>query len=717
MSNILRVDGIRKLEGKTRYVDDYSFPNMLHGAIVCSTIHKGKIIKIEYPNSFDPGEFTIVSASDIPGENIVPEPVSDGIFLTDGEIKYMGQPILCVAHKDKQILKEFMNKIEIFYDKYDKEISCTDYKKCLNAESNAFGRAIEIDHGKKHNVDKSWVHLKKTYYTPHQEQAYLETQAMIARYNHAERSIRILGSMQCPYFVKEAVEQVMGNAVSRVIVEVAEGVGGAFGGKEDFPNNIAGFAALLSYKSQCPVKIVLDRNQDMMITTKRHPSRIEIETYVNPETKKIKKMSIDYRLDAGCYQTLSPVVLSRGVLHASGVYACDDVYILGRLFRSNTPPNGAFRGFGAPQAFFAIESHIEDLAELTNTSPVEFRELNMLTNYDSLPSTQMIDTDPLYKCWNKLLTESDFRRKFKDFKEWNQHNKIKKGIGLSLAYHGGGYTGNGEKVLDSEVKIVLTKSEIVEVYVSNVDMGQGCSTTLAQRVAEGLGYPVEKVNVNTPDTSKTPNSGPTVASRTIYIVGKILYDLACNIREKIGDPEVYYKSADSLPVEFKGKFAPDPSAVFDEDTYKGTGYRDYSWAACAVEVSYDPDQYFVKVDKIWSVLDIGKVVNPSIAEGQVAGAVMQGIGYGTTEITYKSGIGKTTGLSNYVVPIIQDMPEIHTIFVNTESKTAKGLGEIPMNYPAPAVRNALKHATGITLDEIPLLPEQIFNEWSQNENK
>ncbi len=717
MSSILRVDGIRKLEGKTKYVDDYTFPAMLHGAIICSTIHKGKIIKIQYPDKFNPSDFIICSASDIPGLNIVPEPVSDSVFLSDGEVRYMGQPILCVAHADKQMLQEFIRDTKIVYEKYQKELACTNYKKCLENEANAFGRAIEIDHGKKHEIDDSWIHLKKTYYTPHQEQAYLETQGMIANYHKASGTMNILGSMQCPYFVKEAVEQIMGDAVSKVIVEVAEGVGGAFGGKEDFPNNIAGFAALLSYKSNCPVKIILDRNQDMIITTKRHPARVEIESYVDPDTKKIKKMSIDYRLDAGCFQTLSPVVLSRGVLHATGVYACDDVYIMGRLFRSNTPPNGAFRGFGAPQAIFAIESHIEDLAALLNAAPDEFRELNLLTNNDKLPSTQMLDTSPLYECWNELLKESDFRNKYKEFNAWNKAHKIKKGIGLSLTYHGGGYTGNGEKVLASEVKITLMKNKTVEVFVSNVDMGQGCSTTLAQRVAEGLQYPVDKVIVRTPDTSKTPNSGPTVASRTIYVVGKILFDLAKDIRKQIGDPETYFETEIELPVEFNGKFTPDPNVVFDEETYKGIGYRDYSWAACAVEISYDPDLFMVKVDKIWNVLDIGKVVNPSIAEGQVAGAVVQGIGYGTTEITYKPGAGKTSGLSNYVVPIIQDAPDIHIKFVNTDCETAKGLGEIPMNYPAPAVRNALKHAAGITLDEIPLLPELIFDEWSKNEKK
>jgi xanthine dehydrogenase molybdopterin-binding subunit B len=197
--------------------------------------------------------------------------------------------------------------------------------------------------------------------------------------------MHMVGSMQCPYFVKEAVEAIMGPAAAHVRVEAAEGIGGAFGGKEDFPNVLAGAAALLAWRSGRPVKFVLERGDDLLMTTKRHPSRVTIESWTDCETGRLMKLDIDYRLDAGACQTLSPVVLARGVLHAGGCYACPDVRVRGRLYRSDTPPNGAFRGFGAPQAEFAIEAHMEDITAALGVGPASFRRVNLLRMGDRFP--------------------------------------------------------------------------------------------------------------------------------------------------------------------------------------------------------------------------------------------------------------------------------------------------------------------------------------------
>jgi len=709
MKKVRKVDAIPKLDGSFRFVDDYPDTGMIHGFLYYARVDHGRIRKIILPTEFDLTEFTIVKANDIPGENIVPEPENDQPFMVKQEIFHYGQIIMGIAHPERKIVKQFCQQIQIEYEELPAII---DVKDCLENENNAFGKEITIDHRKHEPVAENWIKTSAVYYTPHQEQAYLETQAMIAEFDPDQKSMFIRGTMQCPYFVKAAVESIMGNKINKVVVETSEGIGGAFGGKEDFPNIIAGITALLSFKSGKTVKTVMDRSDDIAITTKRHPSRIEIESWTDPKSRRIKKINIDYRLDAGAYQTLSPVVLARGVLHSYGAYHLEDAYIKGRLFRSNTPSNGAFRGFGAPQAFFGIESHIEDIATKLKIDPAEFRTINLLKPGNRMPSNQVIKEDSLEKCLELVLKKSNYKIRKSEYEEFNKTNPDKKGIGTAICFHGGGYTGNGEKVLKSEVKLLIDSDEIVRIFVANTDMGQGAYTTLAQMVSEGLDHPLEKTITQVPNTSLAPDSGPTVASRTIYIVGNLLKELAEEIKSNLQGSslsEHIRHNPQAYPQEYHRTFTPDPSISFDEETYQGVGYKDYSWAACVTEVYYHASTYQLEVTKIWNVLEIGKPVNLGIAEGQVQGGNIQALGYALSEFFYKRNHGRMHGFTDYSLPTTFDIPEIDIEFINTESDLAKGLGEIPMNYPAAAIRNALAHAMGIHLSEIPLIPERIYS--------
>ena len=704
---IKKVDAIPKLNGSFRFLDDYRYDNMIYGYFVYSKIHKGKIDKIIYPDEYKLHDFTIVTAKDIPGKNIVPEPVSDQPFLAEKEISHYGQIILAVAHPDKNILKDFVSKIKIIYKKDDDAL--IDWHQTLDDENNVFGKVITIDHKTLEKPEPNWIKTQGEYYTAHQEQLYLEPQSMIAIYIQKDNIVFIRGSMQCPYFVKNAVETIMGDKIIEAVVATSEGIGGAFGGKEDYPNIMAGISALLSLKSKKPVKIILDREDDILITTKRHPSKTIITSYTDPITKKIKSINIDFRLDAGAFQTLSPVVLSRGILHAIGGYFINDAYLTARLFKSNTPPNGAFRGFGAPQSLFAIESHIDDIAKNLDINPAELREINILKTNDTLPTDQVITEDHLKECMNIVLKKSDFYNKYEEFAKYNSSHKIKKGIGMSIVYHGGGYTGNGEKVLNSEVKLTIDKNANIVIYVANVDMGQGAYTTLPQIVSETLEHPWEKTRMEIPNTGKAPNSGPTVASRTIYIVGGILKKLSKKIKSQMGNVEKYVKShIKEFPKEYREVFQAEPIQVFDDKTYKGMAYKDYSWAACVVEIEYNETLFKITPKKVWAVLDIGKPVNLEISYGQVQGGIAQGLGWALTEFAYKKDFGRVTGMTDYTVPTTMDIPEMDIEFIHQDSNLSKGLGEIPMNFPAPAIRNAFYNATGIKIDEIPLTPENIF---------
>ncbi|MDY6915570.1 MAG: xanthine dehydrogenase family protein molybdopterin-binding subunit [Candidatus Cloacimonadota bacterium] len=708
MKKVRKFDAIPKLNGTYKFIDDYYKPDMLHGGFLYSKCHHGKIKKIKFPPNFNRDEFTIVSHHDILGENIVPEPEKDQPFMAETEVMHFGQVILGVAHQNRQILKKFIDGIEVIYEELP---AITDIEECLSNEENAFGKTLEVKHSADIDIKNNLIHTKRVYRTPHQEQAYLETQGMMAVFYPNDNVIFVRGTMQCPYFVKSALDAIFGNSITKSIVETSEGIGGAFGGKEDFPNIIAGITALLAYKSGKPVKAVLDRADDILITTKRHPSWVEIESYTDPITNKLLKVKIDYRLDAGAYQTLSPVVLSRGVLHASSGYAIEDCYIKGRLFRSNTPSNGAFRGFGAPQALFAMESHIDNIAAQLDIDPYILRKKNVLKLGDEFPTTQPVIENNLYDCLEKVLENSNYHKKYRKFKEWNRNNKLKKGIGLSLGLHGGGYTGNGEKVLNSEIKMVIEKNADINIYVANTDMGQGAHTTLAQMVDETIGHPHSKTKVMLPNTDKSPDSGPTVASRTIYIVGNMLRNLIKEIKKQLrfNNLEEYVeKHQDDFPLEFHSHFKPDPQVIFDDKTCQGVAYKDYSWAACTIEITYDPLTYEISVDRCWNVLDVGETVNPEIARGQVEGGVVQAIGYGLSEFFYKKGFGRKYGFTDYTMPTSMDIPKIEIEFIHTDNSIPKGLGEIPMDYPAPALRNAFLNATGLQIDEIPLTPETIL---------
>ena len=248
-------------------------------------------------------------------------------------------------------------------------------------------------------------------------------------------------------------------------------------------------------------------------------------------------------------------------------------------------------------------------------------------------------------------------------------------------------------------------------------MGQGAHTTLAQMFFEAISHPREKCWVQLPNTSKTSNSGPTVASRTIYIIGNLLRKFAFQLKDELGfdNLENYVKThQEEFPQEFRKNFVPDPSVIFDEDTNVGIAYKDYSWAACVTEILFHADTYRLELKKSWNVLDVGKIVNFKIAMGQAEGGILQGLAYGTSEFFYKPGFGRMHGFTDYALPTTLDLPEMDIEFIHTDSEIAKGLGEIPMDFPAPSVRNAFHNATGIFIDEYPLIPERLLKALEEN---
>ena len=313
--------------------------------------------------------------------------------------------------------------------------------------------------------------------------------------------------------------------------------GGGFGGKEEYPSMIACHAALLAWKSGRPVKLVYDRAEDMVATTKRHPSRTRHRTAVTSDGRLVA-MDIDFVIDGGAYCTLSPVVLSRGTIHAAGPYACPNVRLRGRAVATNAPPHGAFRGFGAPQSLFALERHMDRVAAAVGLTPDELRRRNFIRTGDTSAVGQVMrDPIDMGALLDRALAISDYHAKRARFDEINPALRIRKGIGLATFMHGAGFTGSGEDHLASMVVVEATADGRVRVLSSNTEIGQGTNTIFAQIAADALGVPLDAIEVAQPDTSIVPDSGPTVASRTCMVVGKLVESAARGLRrelEKVG---------------------------------------------------------------------------------------------------------------------------------------------------------------------------------------
>lgn len=689
-TSVPRKDGIGKATGAARYADDLVFPQMLHGRTIRSSIPRGRIKSIRF--DFDTAGFTTVDYRDVPAKNAVDLMSQDQPFLAEHEVRHMAEPILLLAHEDK----EELNAANVVID-YEEEEPLFDPEK-----STVSFKDIDIIKGEAEKALRDApVIVEGTYRTGHQEHVYIEPNGVIAV--PEEGGIAIYGSVQCPFYVIKALRCLLGSAHPNVRVIQTE-TGGGFGGKEEYPSMIAGHAVLLALKSGRPVKIIYDRAEDMVATTKRHPSIVRHRTGLTKDGKLIA-MQIDVLLDGGAYVTLSPTVLSRGCIHAAGPYSCDNVHIRGRTVFTNTPPNGAFRGFGAPQTEFAVEVHMDRIAEELGIDPVDLRRINALRPGDITATGQKLRQDAsAHMVLEEAVKRTDFDRKRKAWKGTN------KSIGLSLFYHGAGFTGAGERNLKSKARLELTPTG-VRIAVGSTEIGQGTRTMHAQIVTDALGIPYESVEVAQPDTSRVADSGPTVASRTCMVVGKILEECAAEMKTRLGglSPAAYYEKHGELSVE--RMYEPPDWIQWDDSTYRGDAYATYGWGCDVVELELDPDTYEVKPIKLTAVQEFGRPIHPALARGQIEGGTAQGLGYALLEnVVMKNGAMTNSQLTNYVIPTTLDMPEVDVVMMENPYPGgpfgAKGLGELPMDGPAPAVVNALR-ALGLDLREIPATPERL----------
>jgi len=732
--SVPRKEGHDKVTGRALYVDDWTLPNMLYGATVRSTIPRGKIKNIIFGCGIDWQQFVIVSAQDIPGKNCVALIGEDQPCLADGVVNHPEEPILLLAHPDRHLLPKAVAAISIEYEPLPAIFSIEESERLSEiiwGAENTF-KACLIEKGDVHRVWEIADHIiEGEYRTGAQEQLYIENNGMIAEFD-PRHGITVWGSLQCPYYVHKSLMKLFNLPEDRVRVVQME-TGGAFGGKEDYPSMIAGHAALLAIKSGRPVKIIYDRMEDMTATTKRHPSRTRHRTAVTRDGR-ILGGEIQFTIDGGAYETLSPVVLSRGAIHAGGPYYWPAVRIQAKAVATNVPPHGAFRGFGAPQSIFAMERHMDEIARVLQISPIEIRRRNLLKPGQTTTTGQIVSEETnLDKLLNRALALADYDSKKSRFESENPRNSKKKGIGIASFLHGAGFTGSGERYLSSLVGVEALSDGRLRVLVSSTEFGQGTNTVLCQIVAETLGLAFDDVLIAQPDTNQVPNSGPTVASRTAMVIGRLVQSAAIGIRGTLTSggflKEHYsreeFRAACRAYVEKHGPFRSlaryeqPANVVWDEEKYSGAAYAAFAWAVYIAEVTVDLATYSVSIDDFVALQEIGKVLHPVLATGQITGGVAQGIGFALFEkVVWDRGRMQNGQMTNYIIPTSADLPPIRVYFEEWGNAHgafgAKGIGELPMDGPAPAVVNAITDAVGVALNSIPATPEDIFDALSLN---
>ncbi len=736
-----RLDGREKVLGQAPFIADVPIPGCWVGGVVASPVPHGRIRAIVRDPAFDWSRVVFVDAASLPCRNFVHMVRDDFPILAEEKVTFVTQAVALVAGPDRATVDEALRHVTVDIEPLPAVFSVDE---ALKGEVVVWGEDNVIDEYRidRGDVKKAFAEadlvVEGDYATGLHEQLYLENQGMAA-IPRDDGSLEIVGSMQCPYYVQGALEQALGLAPERLRVKPCV-TGGGFGGKEDYPSVLALWTAVLALKSGRPVRILYERGQDLQSTPKRHPSTTRIRTAVRRDGT-ITGLEIELRFNGGAFTTLSRVVQQRGMLHCQGAYRIANVAIHSLTVATNMVPSGAYRGFGAPQGLFAIERHMDRIARELALDPLDVRLKNIVDEGDTFPCGQKLKGVFARQVLERAAELSGYRKKRALYAQGSE-GPLRRGIGLSVAFHGGGFTGSGEATMGTVVRIDYDGA--FSLHVSSTDMGQGALTVLPMIAAEALGLRPDEIAAPRPDTALSPNSGPTVASRTTMYVGRVVTE-ACKVlvdelrtflaRKEGLSPRAIAFTKGALhcrtrswtvaqaararcdaqgPFSVEGRLPQEAAACFDLDRFEGEAYRSYAWIAQAVEVAVNVDTYEVRPLEATVVAEIGRAIHPVLVEGQIAGGFLQALGWSHIEDLTVTPEGRFSAdqLNAYLIPTTLDTPRWHVDVMEEPCDVgaygAKGLGELPMNGAAPAALSAVENATGAFGAEIPLTGEKLF---------
>ena len=691
--SVVRKDHAPKITGTSIYVDDYANTGVLTGRFLRSKTARARIVSVTVPE-LPPGYF-YVDKDDVPGVNKVHIVMDDTPVFAQDTVEYIGEPIAMVVGPDVRQVEAILAGIRVEYEELEPVLDLRradtvffDYEYGRGDLEKAFAEADQV--------------FTEEFSTGYQDQTYLETQGMMAEPEPDGRMF-VHGSLQCVYYVHTALMQALGCGPEDVHV-LQDVTGGGFGGKEDFPSILGCQVAVAAKKAGAPVRCVFSRREDLEFTPKRHPSLCTYRAAV--KDGRVTAMDIEVLFNAGAYTTLSAVVLQRGVICASGVYNIEHLHVHGKALKTNTVPSGAYRGFGAPQTFFAVEMFMDHIAKDLGEDSLEFKEKHLVKQGDKTSTSGIYHFPvPLPDMIEEVNAACDFRRKHKEY-ALPQTGRFRRGIGMSLYFHGAGFTGSGERdIIKAVCRLAKHADGTVEILAANGEIGQGLRTTFPKIVAKELGLPLEKVRFEHPDTARVPDSGPTVASRSLMIVGELLRRCAVRLREAWIDGE-----EQMVEEHFK---EPDFMIPFYLDKFQGDAYPTYAWGVNAIEVEVDTYTGLTKILGAYGSFDVGTPMDEGIVMGQMEGGFLQGIGYASMEsMDYDSrGRIRNNSFSDYLIPTAADVPNLicmlHVEKYPDGPYGAKGAGELPLVGAPGAYVEAMEQALGgsVRLRHAPFTPE------------
>ena len=739
-----RVDALAKVTGTAKYAADYYFPNMLYAAVKHADIPHGYIKKIDTSEAEKvEGVVKIVTGKDVPGGK-VGYPIPDEEIIVKEKVRYVGDVVAVVAAETLEAAREAAKKIKVEYDPLPVVLDPEEAMKEDAPKIHDQGNVITHYKIRKGDIEKGFSEadhvIEREFRTQFIEHSYLEPMAAVAV--PVGDTIEIYGTIQNPHNARRVVSISLAIPMHKIRV-IQPALGGSFGGKDDTANIIAARAALLARLTGRPVKLLYTREEDMRESYKRHPYIMRYKVGFTKDGR-ITAMEIKVISNAGAYSSSSPLVLYRSTVQCTGAYEVPNIKGDFYTVYTNAPFTGAMRGFGAPQINFAVESLMDEIAEFLGMDPVELRLKNAYKQGSITPTGQVLK--------GHVVSIRDIIKKLSEIAEWKKKREeyskdkgdIRRGIGISCAFRGVSLGAEGADYAGAIVEVF--EDGHVSVTSGIAEMGQGAKTVMSQTAAEVLGVPIEYVSFVGPDTSISPDSGPTVASRgTIMGCGAVKNAaeivkermakfaaklLETNYQDIVFENGYVYSMADpQKKITFKelakkcwlnrvnlsaiGWFLA-PEIHWDPETGEGDPYFTYTYYADISEVEVNVKTGSVKVKKVYAMHDPGRVVNPKTARGQVYGGVAMGIGYALKE-EFKlddKGYPITLNFDKYQIVRANEMPDVEVYFLENPDPNgpfgAKSLGEPSYDTVAPSIINAIAHATGVRVRRLPATKDKIL---------
>jgi len=745
---IRRVDAYEKVTGKAKFAADLFFPNMLYGKVLRSKYPHARIVKINIEKALAcPGVEAIITADDIPN-NEFGVIVQNQQVLARQQVLYIGDGIAVVAAETKEAAAKALELIEVEYEElpgiFDLEEAAKKGAPLVHSELE--NNQVVHHRLRKGDIEKGFaqaeVILEREYTTQFVEHGYIEPESLVAVPYEHNTLVTIYGSIQNPFSCRNAVASVLKVPLNKVRI-IQNHMGGSFGGKDEVMSSMSARAALLALKTDRPVKMVNTRDESILESYKRHPYKMKYKVGATREGKLVA-MEIKCLADSGAYACQTPFVTWRSVVQATGPYELPNVKTDTYGYYTNNVYTGAMRGYGSPQIVFAQESLMDELAKELKMTPMELRLKNIYHNNSITASGQKLDNHQvsLEEVINKAVEASDYKEKYRKYSNPQSGDK-KRGIGMAISFRG---CSLGAEATDAAGAIVaIQRDGSILISCGLAENGEGLKTVFTQIAAEELGVGIKRINYMEVDTSVSPESGATVASRSTILGGNAVKNAAHQLKETLSEivtaefkirtgnldfknENIYEKNKNQKIISFdeainlanqKGIFlsaygwykAPDIS--WNEEIGQGRPYFTYVYGCQIAEVEVDTATGQIEVLKMTAAHDVGRAINPACLKGQIYGGVMMGLGYGIMEeVETAQGYIKNTNFDEYLIPTIKDMPEISPVIVENPDPHgpygAKSIGEPTLELGAPAIANAVAQATGKRIRHLPLNLERVL---------